>query len=157
MKGLLKLIVLKELERGEATGYDLMTRIGEKVRRPSPGSLYPLLRELKEKGFLKMRVEGRRKVYSLSEKGREILREFKEREKEEILRKIEILKSSGVLSEREVGEIVNFITERREIIMKLHTLRNWSKFVEAVSKAMDRSKSDVESLLEEFIKRIDNI
>jgi len=92
LRGLLKILILKELEKCEATGYELIKRLS-RFKRPSPGSVYPLLKELSELGFLNVRKEGRKKVYSLSEKGRRVLKEAMEKEKEAIAKKIEVLSS----------------------------------------------------------------
>lgn len=58
------------LREGELSGYTFMKycrRLGIPV---SSGMLYPCLRELKEKGMILERQEGRKKVYTLSNKGR---------------------------------------------------------------------------------------
>lgn len=157
LKGLLKLLILRELGEKELSGYDLIKIIGEKLKKPSPGSVYPILKDLMEKGFLNVRVEGRKKIYSLSEKGREALREMMEREREVILRKVEALKEWGILDEKEAENIYTHIIKKKETLMKLHQLRNWSKFVDLLSRALDKSKSDVERLLGEFIEKLERI
>jgi len=157
LRGILKLLILKELEKGEATGYDIIKRISEKAKRPSPGSVYPILKELKENGFLNVRIDGKKKIYTLSDKGKKILREAMEREKEAIIRKVEVLRSSGILSEEEAEDFYRFVSSKREIIMKLHELRNWSAFLDALVKALEKSKSKTEEILDEFIERLESL
>ena len=156
LRGLLKILILKELEKGEATGYELIKRLS-RFKKPSPGSVYPLLKELLESGFLNVRREGRKKVYSLSEKGKRVLREAMEKEKEAIAKKIDVLKSSGILNEREAVNIIQFITTRREILIKLHELKNWDVFIDALTKAVERDKNAVEKVLEKIIKELKKI
>ena len=70
--GYLKFMVLKLLVKNPLSGYILMKSVQECTgRKPSPGSMYPLLKSLKEKGLLTEKSEGRSKVYMLTVKGRE--------------------------------------------------------------------------------------
>ncbi len=69
----IKLMVLRELAEGERSGYDLMKEIGSVAKKPSPGYIYPLLRELEEKGFIRAREEGRKRCYRLQARGRRLL------------------------------------------------------------------------------------
>ena len=69
--------------RSECCGADIMARVeqitGGRVR-VGPGTLYNLLEQFLEAGFiLQTRVEGRRRSYILTDKGRRILRDEYER------------------------------------------------------------------------------
>ncbi|MFB6144329.1 MAG: PadR family transcriptional regulator [Candidatus Nanohaloarchaea archaeon] len=58
------------LKTGDRHGYELMDRIEEITgKRPSSSHIYPFLSKLKEKGLLEEEKDGRKKVYSLTEKG----------------------------------------------------------------------------------------
>ncbi len=156
MRGILKLLILKELEKSEATGYELIKRLG-RFKRPSTGSVYPVLKELADAGFLNVRSEGRKKVYSLSDKGKLVLREAVRREKEAILRKMEVLKSSGIIGDREVEEMLRFIESKRKQWIRLYELENWSRFLEVLSRAVERSKTEAERVIEEAIRKLERI
>ena len=70
--GFLKLAVLKLVSKGPIHGYALMKeiqRLTDEDWRPSPGSIYPALRELVSEGMVQVRVQGRRKVYEITPKG----------------------------------------------------------------------------------------
>ncbi len=71
MKGFLSFLVLWIVSRNEVRGCDISREL-EKRRgsKPSPGTIYPVLRELKEKGLVE---SDENKVYSLTEKGEEEL------------------------------------------------------------------------------------
>ena len=70
MEGFLKLNVLHELNSESLSGYELIKRISlSQQKRPSPGSIYPLLNELLFKGFVNVKEEGRKKIYSITSKG----------------------------------------------------------------------------------------
>jgi formylmethanofuran dehydrogenase subunit E len=71
IKGHLRLLVLRLLEEKEMSGYDLMKAIGKKLgRKPSAGSMYPLLEELKDSGLLIAKEVGKSKKYVLTKEGR---------------------------------------------------------------------------------------
>ena len=71
IKGHLRLLVLRLLEEKEMSGYDLMKAIGKKLgRKPSAGSMYPLLEELKASGLLIAKEAGKSKNYFLTKEGR---------------------------------------------------------------------------------------
>ncbi|MGI0065352.1 MAG: PadR family transcriptional regulator [Nitrosotalea sp.] len=67
------MMVLKELNNQEQSGYDLMKKINMSGNKPSPGYIYPLLQDLKKRGFVSYIEEKRRKVYSITKKGRKFL------------------------------------------------------------------------------------
>lgn len=157
VRGILKLLILKELEKNDATGYELIQRISIKAKRPSPGSVYPLLKELTNSGFLNVRVEGNKKIYSLSEKGKTVLEEASKREKEAILRKIEVLKASGIISKEEANKMLQFISMKRELWTKLFELRNWMQFLNLLAKAIEKSKSEVEEIIDDAIRKLKKI
>jgi len=158
LKGILKILILKELEKENLSGQELMDRIGQKTaKRPSPGSVYPLLHELLNSGFLEMRVEGKRKIYSLSEHGKKVLKEYSEKEKQAILSKIEVLRDWGVISGEEHVNILEFIEMKRDSFIKLFELKNWVKFVSMLSKIAHNSKEDAEEILEKAIYLIEKM
>lgn len=158
VKGILKLLILKELEKDDATGYDLIKKISIKTsKKPSPGSVYPLLKELTNSGFLNVRAEGKKKVYSISKKGRKVLDEISMQEKEAILRKIDVLKDSGIISEDEAKEVFQLINFKRELWVRLFELKNWMRFLRTISKAFENSKDEVEKILDETIEKLEKI
>lgn len=59
---------------GPAHGYELMSRLEDQTGgrwRPSPGSVYPTLQMLEDKGLVTSREEDGRRVYELTDEGRE--------------------------------------------------------------------------------------
>ena len=71
--GFLKLAILKLVSQGPMHGYALMKeieRITDGDWKPSPGSIYPALQELWQTGLITMRVEGRRRIYEITPKGK---------------------------------------------------------------------------------------
>lgn len=71
MKGFLSYLILWILSKNKMNGAEISKEL-EKRRgvKPSPGTLYPALKELKEKGLIE---SDENKFYSLTDKGREEL------------------------------------------------------------------------------------
>jgi DNA-binding PadR family transcriptional regulator len=73
-RGRIKFILLELLSERPQHGYELMKELearGGGFRRPSPGSVYPTLQMLEEGGYLTSEeVEGKR-VYTITESGRQ--------------------------------------------------------------------------------------
>ncbi|MEV8615425.1 PadR family transcriptional regulator [Amycolatopsis sp. NPDC051373] len=66
--------VLALLAEGPMHGYQLMQEIRRRSNeewRPSPGSIYPILQQLEDEGFVRSAEEGGRRVAQLTEAGRE--------------------------------------------------------------------------------------
>jgi len=77
-KGLLRYLILEKLSEKPMSGSEIMDKIEEEscgAWRPSPGSIYPLLTWLQEKGFIRAlpRDESGVKRYELTDKGRKLL------------------------------------------------------------------------------------
>ncbi|MBW3018567.1 PadR family transcriptional regulator [Candidatus Woesearchaeota archaeon] len=88
IRGHLKLFVLKALGEGNKSGYALMKYIEQQMgHKPSSGSIYPILEQLKKENLVTVKEEGRKKTYSLTAKGRKTETEL-ELTKEEMTQKI---------------------------------------------------------------------
>ncbi len=69
-KGFLSFLILHELSKKPLAGEDLAKKIGmRKGTVLTPGTIYPALKNLKNKKLVSFEKQGRRKVYSLSKKG----------------------------------------------------------------------------------------
>lgn len=67
-------IVLRALREKPMHGYEIIRKLEEQSHgwwRPSAGSIYPTLQMLEEQDFVQSREEGGKKVYELTEAGRE--------------------------------------------------------------------------------------
>jgi DNA-binding PadR family transcriptional regulator len=72
----LQLIILALLEERPCHGYELIKRLEERsggFYSPSPGMIYPALTYLEELGYATVAPEGAKKLYSITETGREHL------------------------------------------------------------------------------------
>ena len=76
---LLRSLVLTMLSRKSMTGMEIMReleRLSMGLWRPSPGTIYPLLKALEREGLVVRKDEGGRKVYELTSEGRALAREY---------------------------------------------------------------------------------
>ncbi len=80
MRGMLSFLLLFLIEKkpmhGQEIADELEKRRGE---RPSPGTIYPALKALKEAGFVKEKKEGKTISYTITERGKAVLKVSKER------------------------------------------------------------------------------
>lgn len=80
-RGAVRFGILMLLAEGPKHGYQLIQELGEKsggMWQPSPGSVYPALEKLEEHGMVTSTEEGDKKVYALTDAGREKVARFKE-------------------------------------------------------------------------------
>ena len=75
MRGYLKIFVLRELVKKEGTGYQLMKSFEDftGTKKPSPGTIYPLLNDLMKKGMVTVSAKDNKKIYTITRKGEKIL------------------------------------------------------------------------------------
>lgn len=108
-KGHLKLLVLKLLEEGPLHGYGIMAELEKRygMPQPSPGAIYPILASLKRGGLIEVAGEGKRekKLYRITEKGREYLKEH-EYEVNEAIETAERFREFARLGGRELAEVL---------------------------------------------------
>ncbi len=65
----LQLHILAVLERNEAHGYEIAKTLEKEGKKVSWGHLYPLLGEMEERGLITGKKVGRKKEYTITEKG----------------------------------------------------------------------------------------
>ena len=72
MRGMLTFQILWELRKGPLNGQQIAEQIAiRRGTKPTPGTIYPALKELEERGTIKSTKEGRQRVYSLTKAGEE--------------------------------------------------------------------------------------
>ncbi len=74
MRGLLGFLILFLLSKKSMHGQDIANEIAKrKGEKPSPGTIYPALKSLKDSGFLDEQKEGKIIIYTLTKKGKKAL------------------------------------------------------------------------------------
>lgn len=85
-KGFLKQHIVLALSIRPAHGYELIHWISHHTGHawtPSPGSMYPALESLESKGIIACQGDGRRKVYSLTSKGEDVVAQMTKKREEQ--------------------------------------------------------------------------
>lgn len=75
-QGEVRLALLSLLDDEPAHGYELMKRLEDRsggMYRASAGTIYPVLQQLEDEGLVRIQEEGGKKVYHLTDEGREEL------------------------------------------------------------------------------------
>ncbi len=80
MRGMLSFLVLFILSKKPMHGQQIADEIGRrKGCRPSPGTIYPALKGLKESGLVDEKKKGKTIVYHLTDDGKATLKRAKEK------------------------------------------------------------------------------
>ncbi len=76
---MLKMMLLSFLSKQkEATGYDFLKYAKEKGMPASAGTVYPQLNDLLSKKMVKLKIVGRKKIYSLTSEGNDFMKQLRE-------------------------------------------------------------------------------
>ena len=84
-KGFLKLILMRIIHEKPTHGYEIIHLIQEKSGgrwTPSPGSVYPALEHLESKGYIVSEEVERKKVYTITPKGIQVLLQMRKKRDE---------------------------------------------------------------------------
>lgn len=82
MRGRLNMIILETIKERPRHGYDVIKAIEEKFYgfyAPSAGSVYPILQELEDQGFVASSQESGKKIYSIAKDGENELKKNEEK------------------------------------------------------------------------------
>lgn len=84
--GLIRLHILHHACEGEIFGLDMIEELGRHGYKMSPGTMYPILHGLEERGYLKSAAfhagRVRRRVYKATPSGRKALKAAKQKVRE---------------------------------------------------------------------------
>lgn len=158
-KAHIKLSVLEELSGKSLSGYDLMKSMGERRKKPSPGYIYPLLNDLEKKNFISVKKDKRRKVYSITQKGRKFLKNLKGKQEDMLRRMVEIWEP--IAEKKEISELKNFkLTHGKD-----NPFMQDGDLIERLRKAIfsfygngkNKKRNAMKKILEETIKKLGKI
>lgn len=158
-RGLLRFYVLKRLSEKPMSGSEIIEDIRKETGgqwKPSPGSIYPLLASLQDKGYTKRlpEEEGGTKRYMLTEEGKQFLK-AQVKFGEKLRRKLEFLAPMlvagfpfGINSEK----LIEIRKPARRFVMALLNLR--MTLTESLS---DQTVKEVAEILSEGADKIEEI
>ncbi len=79
MRGMLSFYILWLLSKRPMHGDEMAEEIGKRRgEKPKAGTIYPALKELSEKGFIRGEKKGRQVTYSLTPQGKKVCRDATE-------------------------------------------------------------------------------
>jgi len=74
IQGLLKMWMLKIISEGEVTGYQIIKKVNELTgKKPSTGSVYPLLKSMQSKGWIIGKKVNGKTLYKISDSGKKVV------------------------------------------------------------------------------------
>lgn len=166
MNSHLKIIVLKTLDSKPMSGYDLVKDIHSTTQhwKPSFGSIYPLLKDLHGKGLVTVRVSGRKKLYTITPKGRQALKDiFKTKDKIYDITMNSLKGLESICSKKELEfvhklhsnlrcnfmpfkEVTNEMQQLAEIIMNMSDANKISKNEKRIKSILNEAITKLEEL-----------
>ena len=160
MAGYLRLIVMKTLANRKLSGYDLIKQIEKDTGtwKPSFGSIYPLMEKLLKEKLVKVEVQGRKKLYYLTNEGKKHLSIIDKSKNALVDRMIATWNAFGKITDRrELGfmlEILNSVKKGRlpfkELNPELNEFR--ATIFDLYTKGKDTKK--IKIILKETIKKL---
>jgi DNA-binding PadR family transcriptional regulator len=141
-RGDIKFILLEMLSDHSSHGYDLIKEMENRYggfRRLSPGSVYPTLQMLEEGGYLTSESIGGKRVYTITDAGKELLAErFPESTSD----------SSKEICDvpLEFNELRNAVTELSAVVMQVARSGNTLRMTR-VRELLEQTKRDIYAML----------
>lgn len=158
-KGFLRYYVLRLLSEKPMSGSEIMSEIGEQTHgcwKPSPGSIYPLLAWLQEKGYSKEvpEQESGIKRYALTDQGKGFLEEH-------VKKKQELRKRIGFFAPPFLGSpwFNHFPKETHELVEagKKLVMSSWTLLDSLREKYSEDTVAKATEVLEQAAKKIEEI
>lgn len=141
----LRLLILQFISDSPKHGYEIIKRIEELTRgaySPSPGMVYPTLTLLEEMGYATPKTDGARKLYEITDTGREEL-QIHQKLLQETLQRIE---SIGTRHAHERHPPVVRAMENLKMALRLRRGQWTSQQLEKVVEILDEAVRRIEKL-----------
>lgn len=163
-EGYLKLMVLNNLNKLPQTGYSLINGLAfDTGRKPSTGTIYPLLSSLLEDRMISLEEDGRKKIYSLTRKGKNHLQKILLKKEDSVIDHIRIvngMNESLCCSTPKIKEIKEKWKENSDIITK--NIKDWEVLrnlaIDLVtSPNYNKKKSKIRKILKETAEKLEGV
>ncbi|WP_445635292.1 PadR family transcriptional regulator [Nostoc sp. DSM 114161] len=148
-RGDIKFILLELLSEHPSHGYDLIKEMEARYggfRRLSPGSVYPTLQLLEEGGYLTSSQEGGKRIYTITDEGRQLLAERTQQETSDS--PWDTFKSFVTGKPQELIELRNAATELAGVVVQVARSGNVER-INRVRELLDRVKREIYAILAE--------
>ncbi|MGC8479875.1 MAG: PadR family transcriptional regulator [Candidatus Micrarchaeia archaeon] len=128
--GVLPVFVLQRLIEKDCSGYDLIkeiTLLTKGAWRPGSGSIYPLIKKMVNKGWIKVKSKGKRKlkIYSITNEGKKVYSEIKPKYDNFVIERWNTIKGvmMDIINPLTQGKILNEVIEMQR--------RSWEKILDS--------------------------
>ncbi|BAY76681.1 PadR-like family transcriptional regulator [Nostoc linckia NIES-25] len=148
-RGDIKFILLELLSEHPSHGYDLIKEMEARYggfRRLSPGSVYPTLQLLEEGGYLTSSQEGGKRIYTITDEGRQLLAQRTQQETSDS--PWDTFKSFVTGKPQELIELRNAATELAGVVVQVARSGNVER-INHVRELLDRVKREIYAILAE--------
>jgi len=147
MKGYLKLLVLSKLKKNPMTGTDIMNMIEETLgKKPSSGSVYPLLKELTNYQFIFFKEDGNSKIYYINKKGENLILDLIKEKETALVTLIHVLThAQGIFSENYENAILAIQSEKNKFDNVMYNVDIWIKMTSLLIVLGEKNKENVEN------------
>ncbi len=146
-RGDIKFMLLEMLSDRPRHGYDLIKELEIRFggfRRLSPGSVYPTLQMLEEGGYLTSQQESGKRVYTITDSGRQLLEERTQQTSETSPRDVFSNFMGG--KPQEFGELRRAATELADAVMQVARSGNLER-MKQVRDRLEQVKRDIYAIL----------
>ena len=161
----MRVLVLKELNNANLSGYDLIKELTAVLgKAPSPGTIYPLLKELQSKDIVTVKKEGRRKIYSITTKGKQLMESILKEKEEIMLKHIELIRLFGNLTnQKEIKHMLKIVEQMKsggELLLK--NIDVWTQLRSiaiklALSKDYEKKETKVRAIIQDAANQLKKI
>ncbi len=115
-RGILTIYILHTIKEKPKSGYEILREIKEKTGdtwTPSKGTIYPLLKQLKEEGLIKIKEQGKRSknIFTLTVEGKKLLNNLKKQGKEWREKFLQFRKLFSEILGEKTADIANLLLE----------------------------------------------
>ena len=146
-QGEVRLALLSLLEDEPGHGYELMKRLEQRsggMYRASAGTIYPVLQQLEDEGLVRIQEEGGKKIYHLTDAGREEISLHRE-DTDRIWKRAHGWKDWGSTMGPETAEIWGSWGRLSKAAFKAAAKSDFGN-TETIREILDRAKKELEEL-----------
>ena len=146
-KGDLKYVILDLIKDKPRYGYEIIRALEERSHgfyTPSPGAVYPTLQMLEEMGYASAIERDGKKVYTITEEGRQFLTERKDLadEVKNHMRQHWNPENIGL-----IGQVMGEFGKLGKLMIQPHNID--AEKMKRIRKVVSRAREEIESILEE--------
>lgn len=150
-KGMLKLWMLKVISEEAIDGYHIIKKVGELTgKKPSTGSVYPLLKTMQNAGWIKGHETGNKTTYEITEEGKDIIKKH-EGMQDHYMQKIHesISLANNVFKDIDHCEFVDNLELLNPLALEINRLVSNGTDPEQIKKVILKATEDLKKIKKE--------